>query len=620
MLKCAEVYSSLQNLVEYTGAKEVYLVEKDSQKILAKWPMNSESIPKISNCAAYSVDTEFGYSANILLYDSIKNNFDICMHIRVLKLILEKNYLREELNSALNSCDSDESSRDLFLASMSHEIRTPLNGVIGYSQLLTHTELSREQKEYVNNMNQCAVQLLQIVNDILDFSKLATGKMMLAPECTAMKDLESMLNSLVKQWISNKKQMYEFVVADNTPDFIVVDSQKVIQILVNLISNASKFTGIGGKITVSVKTTFDGLLQFSVIDTGIGISDIDQLKLFHTFSQLRSSPERGRGVGLGLAICKSLTELLGGVIRVSSVPNFGSTFSFTIKYESVTSINGRIAEDSRKLEGMYVLVVDDNEDNRILLSEMLFRWGMHPIVCASALEALRLVMKDRYEFVIGLIDICMPSTSGPDLAAQLKEEKPMFPLIALSSADDSFHSHHFERILRKPVAEEVLFDAVLRVVGKSKRPSAYIGRDDELSDTSSTSPVDKFNKSSRILVAEDHPHNRDLLVSMLVRLGYKDVQTADNGREAIDVMERAKIDAPFDVLLLDLRMPNMDGYQVIEEIRNRKWRIPKIVVVSASVLDCDTNRCAKLGIKYFVRKPIQLSELGSVIMRVTVDD
>jgi len=412
--------------------------------------------------------------------------------------------------------------------------------------------------------------------------------------------------------------VYKFATDANVPSFLVIDGQKVIQILVNLVSNASKFTGVGGSITVSVQAPEIHRLRFCVTDTGVGIAHSDQLGLFNTFTQLQSSVQRGRGTGLGLAICKSLTELLGGTVDVTSALGQGSTFSFTTQYEGIDTIGRRIEEDSRALKGKCVLVVDDNEDNRIFLSDMLFRWGMHPIVCASALEGLRLVMKDRYEFALALIDVCMPGTSGPDLAAQLKDERPMLPLIALSSADEPTPSHHFEQTLRKPVTEAVLFDIVLRVVCKSEKPSAFIGSDDELSsDSSSSSPSEKFNRAARILVAEDNSQNRNLVVSMLRRLEYMDVDTCADGEGALRLMDQDKMIVPYDVLLLDLRMPNTDGYQVIEEIRRRGWRMPKIVVVSASVLDCDRDRCAELGVKYFVRKPIQMSQLSDVMLRVT---
>lgn len=602
-----ELVTILQEIVTITRAKSAFIL------------IDGEVVDFYPSYVTFSLnsdrqDSYFIDDATTLIVDSSEDK-DVCIskELSIVNLILEKRVIRNELEKLIS--ESSDNTRDLFLASVSHEIRTPLNGVLGYSQLLSFTNLSVEQKDYINSMNKCAVQLLEIINDVLDYSKLACGKMAVTPECTSIRDIEHSVESVTRQWVANKKQNFTFTRSSSIPSFVILDKQKVIQVLVNLVSNASKFTGIGGKINVAIEHDKTNVLRFTVTDTGIGISKSDILRLFNMFVQLESSVRTGRGTGIGLSICKSLVELIGGKIDVTSVLGKGSVFTFTVPYEHVETISQRIENSAFVLKNKYVLVVDDNEDNRLFLSDMLFRWGMHPIVCASALEGLRLVMRNRYEFSIGLIDICMPGTTGAELAVQLKEERPMLPLIALSSADDVSSYNHFEQTLCKPVIEEVLFDTVLHVIQKREKPSAFIGSDSDLSECSASTPGEHFNKEVRILVAEDNMQNLDIIVKMLNRLGYKNIMTAVDGREALNLMD--KTSTPYDILLLDLRMPNMDGYEVIKNLKLRNCKPPKIVVITASVLDCDKDRCSSMGIKYFVRKPIEYVQLEEVMLHVS---
>lgn len=528
--------------------------------------------------------------------------------ISLTQLILSKHKLANDYRLSYNK--DTGFSKDLFLANMSHEIRTPLNGVIGYNQLLIQTELTAVQRGYLNSMNQCSLQLMQIINDVLDFSKLSSGKMTVHAECFSIAEVINIVNDMIKQRFSEKKQTIKFTISDRLQEYIVMDKQKLIQILVNLVYNAHKFSDINGHVDVLFDKKHDDHLIVSVTDNGIGISEQDRYKLFSAFEQIQSRNCKS-GTGLGLAICSKLCQLLSGDIQVKSTLGVGSTFTFWVEYKPYEDFEKSIEKDGKLLRDKEILVVDDNADNRIILTEILFGWHMKPVVCASALEALRMVLGNRYKFALGLIDICMPGTSGTELAKQIKQEKPFFPLIALSSIDSYVVSTDFEHKLDKPINKIQLFNAIHGILSKKSVPSAYIGTDSD-SDTDTRTDSTVGDKNIRILIAEDVLYNRHLLINMLESLKYTQISVAENGKQAFDLMHQNK----YDILLLDLRMPVMDGYEVIGAMTRFKWQLPKIIVITASIMEEDREKCKKLGIKYFINKPIELQQLKNVIMHV----
>lgn len=533
--------------------------------------------------------------------------------ISISQMILKNQKLIQESKDVYQS--ETEHSKDLFLANMSHEIRTPANGVIGFGQLLLQTELTATQREFLKSQNQCCIQLMKIINDVLDFSKLSSGKMGVNTECFSLLDVAETVKETLNQRVIEKKQKLEIIFSDKIPEFIIMDKQKLIQIIINLVSNANKFTDIFGCIGIYFEI-ISNFLQITVKDNGIGISEEDQSKLFSAFEQIQNSTEFCKsGTGLGLAICDKLSKLLGGSINVHSEQGLGSTFVVKVRFKPYEDYENEMKKDAKLLKDKVVLVVDDNADNRILLTELLFEWEMKPIVCASALEALRMVMGDRYRFDLGLIDICMPGTTGTELAKQIKEERPFFPLIALSSVDSFITTQEFEQKLDKPINRVHLFNVIHRVLSKKQTPSAYIGNNVE-SKSNSSSPSSQFDNKIKILIAEDVIYNRTLLENMLQNIKYSNIVTTENGKEAFETIEK-NISNPFDVLLLDLRMPVMDGYQVIRAIQDKGWDLPKIVVVTASVMEEDKNKCKNLGIQYFINKPIEIKQLKEVMLHVT---
>lgn len=536
-------------------------------------------------------------------------------YICIAQLILGKQQIMLEYKKI---CDDDSfASKDLFLANMSHEIRTPLNGVIGYGQLLIGTEMTTTQRGYIGNMNQCSIQLMQIINDILDFSKLSSGKMKVQAECFPFRDVMDSVSSAMGQRLVEKRQNYSFTASPDVPEYIVMDKHKLIQVIINLLSNASKFTDVGGSVSITVSVHDKQHLSISVTDSGIGITDTDQCKLFNTFMQIESSTYKS-GTGLGLAISRKLCELMGGDISVKSVVGEGSTFSFTFAYQPIEEFSKAIEADVGILKNKIILVVDDNADNRIVLSEILEGWDIQPVVVGTALEALRMVMSNRYNFDLGLIDICMPGTTGIELAKQIKTERPFFPLIALSSIDSFINTSDFECKLDKPINRVQLLNSICRVITKNTKPSTYIGSPERLGSSSSASPSERFNSNARILIAEDIEYNRSLLTSMLETLQYTNIDEAEDGQVAFDMIAKSYKDGkPYHILLLDIRMPNMDGYDVINAVNIKGWALPRIITITASVLDEDREKCASLGAEYFLNKPVDMIELKNVMLRVT---
>jgi CheY-like chemotaxis protein len=267
--------------------------------------------------------------------------------------------------------------------------------------------------------------------------------------------------------------------------------------------------------------------------------------------------------------------------------------------------------------------VDSNTDNRILLGEILFDWKMYPIMCASEKEAIKLISSNRYNFELGLIDICMSGISGVKLAENIKQMKPLFPLIALSSINRFVDVSNFDGKVNKPVNKIQLFNSIYKIVKQNINDDVYIGNSIPSPQyvnmcTAINSDTKLFNKKIKILIAEDILYNQTLLANMVNKIGYNDVTVVSNGEETIEKLDEAhKIECPYVILLLDLRMPKMDGYEVITHIRNMGYPLPTIVAVTASVLDEDRYRCHELGVKYFINKPVDMTKLKNVLLKIT---
>lgn len=594
--------------IELKPVQPVKYVSLDKEPVITSYEINNcLTIPIIQKEVLGVVcllNRPGGYIEEIL------DELSPCIALTQLHLQIEK----QKLN--IDGKNMSTFSKDLFMANMSHEIRTPANGVIGYGQLLLQTELTPTQKHCLQCQNQCCLQLMQLINDVLDFSKLTSGKMNVNVECFRAKEIISILTDTLGQRIEEKKQKLKFILSNEVPEFIILDKQKLIQIMINLISNAYKFTDIGGYIEVTIHKIDNNMLQIAVKDNGSGIKEEDQKKLFNSFEQVHTFASK-TGTGLGLAICEKLTHLLNGYITVTSTIGLGSTFTARVKYKPYEEYEKDIENDYKILKDKIVLVVDDNADNRIILTDMLFELEMKPVVCASALEALRMVLANRYIFSIGLIDICMPGITGVELAKQIKQERPLFPMIALSSLDTFVLTKDFEYKLDKPINKLQLYDSIYRIVSKKTSTDAYIGDNWETNSFNSSLPAENFNTDAKILIAEDILYNRNLLENMIEILGYHNFNSAENGKYTLEfITESYKEEKPYDILLLDLRMPIIDGYEVIKELKHRKLKLPEIVVITASIMEEDKRKCKDMGVRYFINKPIDLGQLRDVLLHI----
>lgn len=490
----------------------------------------------------------------------------------------------------------------LFLSSLSHEIRTPLNGIVGYTQLLQRqSNLGHVQNTYVNSISSCALQLMEIINNILDFSKLCTGTPVLNKECFSITDLTCEIKNMVMYAIREKKQTFDFLF-ENIPSLIICDRQKLTQILINLIVNANKYTPVEGKILVVIEPDGENVLKFSVEDNGRGISDHAREKLFTPFYQEHPNDQipnpvsqEKNGSGLGLCIVQKLVEAMGGTISVNSRLNVGSTFSVVIPYEPAEYHTATDEKILSRMKSQNILVIDDNTDNRLFLGGLIIDYGGIPVICSTAEEIYMMHKKTHNPALFGIVDICMPDVSGIDVAKKVKEIRDL-PLIALTSVDIPLPPGLFTAILRKPVAKVRLLEVICRVLS-------------ECTETNGDNNMKIYDRNKKILVVEDVKYNLDMLVKMLASIGYWDIHTAESGEDAINGLRSEK----YEIMLLDLKMPGMNGIQVLEKVQEEKIPLPYTIVITASVSEEDKQECFRYGAKEFLLKPFNMGILKNCL-------
>jgi CheY-like chemotaxis protein len=486
-----------------------------------------------------------------------------------------------------------------------------MNGVIGMASLLSETTLTDEQREYAKTISTCSEALLTVINDILDFSKIESGNMVIESRDF---DLRNCIEEVLDVFSGKAGQMGVDLIYEidyDVPAQIIGDSLRLRQILMNLVSNAIKFTE-RGEIFIGVHleeeaATGEIVLKFEVRDTGIGIPDNKLERLFKAFSQVDSSTTRKYGgTGLGLIICEKLIGLMGGSIHVTSKEGQGTTFSFTIRsVSSSQSLRTHVTNHMAGLEGKRILIVDDNLTNRLILKNQLEIWKLLPTVASSGQEALEILAKEE-TFDLLLTDMQMPDMDGCGLARKVQQQYPEIPIILLSSVGDERNKRYsglFRSMLTKPIKQEMLCKLMINELrGKTKPvPEVQPVRQTLSSEFARQYPM-------QIMVAEDNLINQKLAIRILAKLGYE-VDLAENGQEVLEMISQQH----YDLILMDVQMPEMDGLEATRIIRKGMEIQPTIVAMTANAMKEDRDECLEAGMDDFLSKPVKLEELVNML-------
>jgi len=525
------------------------------------------------------------------------------LNFKLVNQKIQEHDARLAAEKAMTEAERANQAKSAFLATMSHEIRTPMNGVLGMASILGETNLDAEQREYTEAILNSGETLLIVINDILDYSKIESGNLEIDPHDF---DLRKCIEDVLQLFGSKAADAgidLIYQIEDAIPASLVADSMRLRQVLNNLIGNALKFTHKGEVfIMVTADKITDEKLQlcFEIRDTGIGIPKEQLDNLFKPFNQLDSSVTRKYGgTGLGLVICERLVKLMGGGIKVKSEPGKGSTFSFTISCEKGDEAKGqKLLDYGNACAGKKVLVVDDNETNLRILKIQLKKWNMEPVAVNSGKDAIE-ILAAATDIDLVITDMQMPDMDGVQLSKRIKAVRGDLPIILLSSIGNEAKKEYpylFTSVLTKPVKQQQLYEVITMDIKKGPVHAEH--KKTLLSETFAlTCPM-------RLLVAEDNPMNQKLILRILSKLGFQ-ADLANDGAEVLDMLGISY----YDVILMDIQMPNIDGLEATRTIRKKHGAYPLIVAMTANALSEDKENCFNAGMDDYISKPINIELL-----------